>query len=68
MFVFQRCNSLDYFLQSSKGSTPSFFSFYYVYACFYACMCITCVQYPQGPEEGVRIPGTGITGAVGARN
>ena len=30
--------------------------------CFYVCLCIPCMQWPQRPEEGVG-PETGVTGS-----
>lgn len=42
-------------------------SFTYMSACLHACMCDTCAQLPKGPEEGVRLPGTGVTDGWGCR-
>lgn len=42
--------------------------------CLHVCLCTTCVQHPQRPEDGVRALGTGVTNGceppqhVGARN
>jgi hypothetical protein len=32
-----------------------------VNVCLYVCICTTCMQCFQRPEEGVRLPGTGVT-------
>lgn len=37
---------------------------FYFYLCVHkCCICITCMQVLQSPEEGIRFPGTEVAGA-----
>lgn len=53
---------LDQFMQGKTYLINSKFYFYFVRGCLVLplCLCTTCMQYLQRPEEDVRAPGNGV--------
>lgn len=41
-----------------KKDLKIFLLYVWVFSCMY--LCTTCMQYPWGPEEGIKSPGTGV--------